>query len=211
MTTKEEKSKTEENLKIQGQTKAEEKSTTFDIKVMSNLLEDKTLLGTPLEAHIETFTFKKYNIINPSSKSKRIDKDSTIRYYCQAYLYDENSKKFYILEKTYKNIKKDKISKMSLDKKWIRYCLLLMMEGEQSLFEINKEINKELLSDFYQEQVNLFFKLKKKDKENELMEIEKEKINEQNLKEKEELKKRENFKKESFLQKILSHLDQKRK
>ena len=45
MTTNEEKSKTEENLKIQGQTKAKEKSTTFDIKVMSNLLEDKTLLG----------------------------------------------------------------------------------------------------------------------------------------------------------------------
>ena len=137
MTTKEEKSKTEEKPKTQDQTKIEEKTSTeeqtkteekptnIDIKDMSNLLEDKTLLGTPLEAHIDNFTFKKYNIINPSSKSKRIVNGSTVRYYCQAYLYDENSKKFHILEKTYKNIKKDKISNMSHDKKWIRYCLLL--------------------------------------------------------------------------------------
>ena len=198
MTTKEEKSKTEEKPEIQEQskieektsteeqTKTEEKSITIDIKDMSNLLEDKTLLGSALEAHIDNFTFKKYNIINPSSKSKRIVNGSTVRYYCQAYLYDENSKKFHILEKTYKNIKKDKISNMSHDKKWIRYCLLLMMEGEQTLFEINKK----LLGDFYQKQVKLFFERKKKEKEKELKEIEKEKINEQNLKEKEELKKK---------------------
>jgi len=198
MTTKEEKSKTEEKPKTQDQTKIEEKTSTeeqtkteekptnIDIKDMSNLLEDKTLLGTPLEAHIDNFTFKKYNIINPSSKSKRIVNGSTVRYYCQAYLYDENSKKFHILEKTYKNIKKDKISNMSHDKKWIRYCLLLMMEGEQTLFEINKK----LLDDFYDKQVKLFFERKKKEKEKELKEIEKEKIKEQVLKEKEELKKK---------------------
>jgi hypothetical protein len=198
MTTKEEKSKTEEKPEIQEQSKIEEiasteeqaktreKLTTSDIKDMSNLLEDKTLLGTPLEAHIDDFTFKKYNIINPSSKAKRIVNGSTVRYYCQAYLYDENSKKFHILEKTYKNIKKDKISNMSHDKKWIRYCLLLMMEAEQTLFEINKK----LLGDFYQKQVKLFFERKKKEKEKELKEIEKEKIKEQVLKEKEELKKK---------------------
>ena len=198
MTTKEEKSKTEEKPKTQDQTKIEEKTSTeeqtkteekptnIDIKDMSNLLEDKTILGTPLEAHIDNFTFKKYNIINPSSKSKRIVNGSTVRYYCQAYLYDENSKKFHILEKTYKNIKKDKISNMSHDKKWIRYCLLLMMEGEQTLFEINKK----LLDDFYDKQVKLFFERKKKEKEKELKEIEKEKIKEQVLKEKEELKKK---------------------
>jgi len=198
MTTKEEKSKTEEKPKTQDQTKieekisteeqtkTEEKPTNIDIKDMSNLLEDKTILGTPLEAHIDNFTFKKYNIINPSSKSKRIVNGSTVRYYCQAYLYDENSKKFHILEKTYKNIKKDKISNMSHDKKWIRYCLLLMMEGEQTLFEINKK----LLDDFYDKQVKLFFERKKKEKEKELKEIEKEKIKEQVLKEKEELKKK---------------------
>jgi len=198
MTTKEEKSKTEEKPKTQDQTKIEEKTSTeeqtkteekptnIDIKDMSNLLEDKTILGTPLEAHIDNFTFKKYNIINPSSKSKRIVNGSIVRYYCQAYLYDENSKKFHILEKTYKNIKKDKISNMSHDKKWIRYCLLLMMEGEQTLFEINKK----LLEDFYDKQVKLFFERKKKEKEKELKEIEKEKIKEQVLKEKEELKKK---------------------
>ena len=186
MTTNEQKTKTQKKPEIQGQAKAEEKSTTFDIKDMSNLLEDKTLLGTPLEDTIDSFSLKKYNIINPSSKSKRIDKDSTVRYYCQTYLYDENSKKFHILEKTYKNIKKDKISNMSQDKKWIRYCLLLMMEGEQTLFEINKDS----LDNFYEKQVKLFFDLKKLEKEKELTQIEKEKINEQNLKEKEELKKK---------------------
>ena len=82
MTTNEQKTKTQEKPEIQGQAKAEEKSTTFDIKDMSNLLEDKTLLGTPLEDTIDSFSLKKYNIINPSSKSKRIDKDSTVRYYC---------------------------------------------------------------------------------------------------------------------------------
>ena len=186
MTTNEQKTKTQEKPEIQGQAKAEEKSTTFDIKDMSNLLEDKTLLGTPLEDTIDSFSLKKYNIINPSSKSKRIDKDSTVRYYCQAYLDDKNSQKFHILEKTYKNIKKDKISNMSQDKKWIRYCLLLMMEGEQTLFEINKDS----LDNFYEKQVKLFFDLKKLEKEKELTQIEKEKINEQNLKEKEELKKK---------------------
>ena len=198
MTTKEEKSQTEEKPETQEkakieektsteeQTKTEEKSITIDIKDMSNLLEDKTLLGSALEAHIDNFTFKKYNIINPSSKSKRIVNGSTVRYYCQAYLYDENSQKFHILEKTYKNIKKDKISNMSHDKKWIRYCLLLMMEGEQTLFEIDKK----LLDDFYLKQVNLFFERKKKEKEKELKEIEKEKIKEEILKEKEELKKK---------------------
>jgi len=64
------------------------------------------------------------------------------------------------MEKTYKNIKKDKISKMSQDKKWIRYCLLLMMEGEQTLFEINQKT----LDKFYQSQVNLFFERKKRKK-----------------------------------------------
>lgn len=198
MTTKEEESKTVEKPKAQDKTKieektlkdkqikTEEKSTTNDIKDMSNLLEDKALLGTPLEAHIDNFTFKKYNIINPSSKSKRIVNGSTVRYYCQAYFYDENSQKFHILEKTYKNIKKDKISNMSHDKKWIRYCLLLMMEGEQTLFEINRK----LLGDFYQKQVENFFERKKKEKEKELRDIEKEKIKEEILKEKEELKKK---------------------
>ena len=198
MTTKEEKLEAEEKQKTQEKTKTsektsteedarvEERSTTYDIKDMSNLLEDKTLLGTPLEAHIDNFTFKKYNIINPSSKSKRIINSSTVRYYCQSYLYDENSKKFHILDKTYKNIKKDKLSNMTQDKKWIRYCLLLMMESEQTLFEINEK----LLGDFYKKQVNQFFERKKKEKEKELKEIEKEKIKEQILKEKEELKKK---------------------
>ena len=42
---------------------------------------------------------------------------------------------------------------MFQDKKWIRYCLLLMSEGEQSLFEIDKKY----LGDFYKNRVNHFF------------------------------------------------------
>ncbi len=156
----------------------------IDIKNMANLLVDKTAIGTPIETPIDKFIFNKYNILNPSTKSKRILNTCTVRYLCQAYFYDEKSQKFEISDKNYKNIIKAKLSNMTQDKKWIRYCLLLMSEGEQSLFEINKNI----LEDFYKKQVNQFFERKKKDKEKELKEIEREKIKEKNLKEREELK-----------------------
>ena len=42
-----------------------------------------------------------------------------------------------------------------------------MMEGEQTLFVINKKT----LDNFYQEQVKLFFELKKKEKEKELLQF----------------------------------------
>ena len=167
-------------------TSTEKQTSTFNVKEMTNLLEDKSILGTPMEAQIDKFIFQKYNLVNPPSNSKRILNSCTVRYYYQAYFYDENSKKFYICDKNYKNIKKDKLSNMSQDKKWVRYCLLLMSEGEQTLFEINKNI----LEDFYQKQVDHFFDRKKKEKEKELKEIEREKIKEKNLKEKEELKKK---------------------
>ena len=76
---------------------------------------------------------------------------------------------------------------MNQDKKWVRYCLLLMSEGEQTLFEINKDILEE---GFFKKIEEEFFKRKKKDKEKELKEIEREKIKEKNLKEREELKKK---------------------
>ena len=162
----------------------------FDIKDMACLLEDKTTIGTSLIVPIDKFNFNKYNIVNPPLKSKRILNNCTVRYLCQAYVYDENGKKFEILDRNYKNIKKDKISNMSQDKKWIRYCLLLMSEGEQTIFEIEKS----LLGDFFQSQIDKFFERKKKDKEKELKEIEKEKIKEKNAKEKEELKKKGEYK-----------------
>ena len=156
------------------------------IKDMNTLLVDKTTIGTPILSQIDKFNFNKYNIVNPPSKSKRILNSSTVRYFCQTYLFDQNSQKFEISDRNYKNIKKDKLSAMSQDKKWIRYCLLLMSEEEQTIFEINKDI----LGDFYDKHVEQFFQRKKKDKEKELKEIEREKIKEKNLKEKEELKKK---------------------
>lgn len=156
----------------------------LDMKDMTNLLEDKTNIGTPIKTPIDNYTFNKYIVVNPPTKSKRIQNSFTVRYLCQAYFYDENSKKFEICDKNYKNVIKVKVSNMTHDKKWIRYCLLLMSEGEQSIFEINKNY----LGDFYKNQLNQFFDRKKKEKEKELKEIEREKIKEKNLKEKEELK-----------------------
>jgi hypothetical protein len=160
----------------------EEESKKFDIKDMTMLLEDKTILSTPLEAQYDIYKFQKYNLVNPPSTSKRVSNTCTVKYYCQTYLYDENSKKFYICDKNYKNPKKEKLSNMSQDKKWLRYCLLLMQEEEQTLFEINKST----LEEFYQNQVDKFFDIKKKEKAKELKMIEREKI----LKEKEEKKKK---------------------
>ena len=160
---------------------------TFDIKNMANLLVDKTGIGTPIQAPIDkTLIFNKFNLVNPPIKSKRILNACTVRYLCQSYFYDENSKTFEICDKNYKNVVKDKISNMVKDKKWIRYCLLLMSEGEQSLFEIDKKY----LGDFYKNRVNQFFERKKKDKEKELKEIEREKIKEKKFQEIEELKKK---------------------
>ena len=166
--------------------KGEKVPETLDIKDMANLLVDKTTIGTPLLAQIDKFGFNKYNLINPLSTAKRILNSSTVRYFCQSYFYDEKNKKFEIFDKNYKNIKKDKLSNMSQDKKWIRYCLLLMSEGEQTLFEIEKKY----LEDYYKDHVQKFFERKKKDKEKELKEIEREKIREKIQKEKEELKKK---------------------
>ena len=156
---------------------------------MATLLVDKSTIGTPMVAPIDKFNFNKYNIVNPPSKSKRILNSCTVRYLCQTYLFDQNSQKFEISHRNYKNIKKDKLSTMSQDKKWIRYCLLLMSEEEQTIFEISKDI----LGDFYDKHVEQFFQRKKKDKEKELKEIEREKIKEKNAKEKEELKKKGEF------------------
>ena len=174
----------------QKEEKKEEKiSNNFDIKDMNDLLVDKSILGTPMSSQTDEFTTTKYNLVNPSTTSKRILKSSTVRYSCQSYFFDENAKKFEIFDKNYKNIKKDKISNMKQEAKWIRYCLLLMSEGEQTLFEINKNI----LEDYYNAQVKKFFETKKKEKEKELKEIEKEKIKEKNLKEREELIKNGEF------------------
>ncbi len=182
MTTKE-----NSNVQVKEEKKEEQKvSQTFDIKDMANLLVDKTTIGTPLSAQIDKFVFNKYNLINPPLTAKRILNSSTVRYFCQSYFYDEVSQKFELFDRNYKNIKKDKLSNMTQEKKWIRYCLLLMSEGEQTLFQINKDI----LEDYYKSQVKKFFERKKKDKEKELKEIEREKIKEKNLKEKEELKKK---------------------
>ena len=168
-------------------TTKEEDSKKFDIKDMTFLLEDKTILNTPLEAQFDKFIFQKYNLVNPPSSSKRVLNTCTAKYYSQTYVYDENSKKFYICDKNYKNCKKDKLSNMNQDKKWLRYCLLLMQEGEQTLFEISKDI---LEKEFYEKQVNNFFEIKKKEKKRELKDIELEKRREKHLKEKEEQKKK---------------------
>ena len=141
-------------------TTKEEEPKKFDINDMTMLLEDKTFLSTPLEAKYDIYKFQKYNLVNPPSTSKRVSNTCTVKYYSQTYVYDENSKKFYICDKNYKNPKKEKLSNMSQDKKWLRYCLLLMQEEEQTLFEINKSI----LEDFYQNQVDTFFEIKKKGK-----------------------------------------------
>ena len=132
---------------------------TLDIKNMANLLIDKTGIGTSIQTPIDDkFIFNKFNLVNPPIKSKRILNTCTVRYLCQSYFYDENSKTFEICDKNYKNVVKDKICNMAQDKAWIRYCLLLMSEGEQSLFEIDKKY----LGDFYKKRVNQFFERKKK-------------------------------------------------
>ena len=146
----------------------------LDIKNMANLLVDKTGIGPSIQTPIDKFFFNKFNLVNPPTKSKRILNSCTVRYLCQSYFYDQNSKTFEICDKNYKNVVKVKLSNMTQDKKWIRYCLLLMSEGEQSLFEIDQKY----LGDFYKKLVNQFFERKKKDKEKELKEIEREKIKE---------------------------------
>ena len=156
-----------------------------DIKDMQKLLIDKSPIGTSIPVKFDKFNFKKYNIINPTSTTKRVGNSCTVRYYSQSYLYDEISQKFEQCDKNYKNIKKDKISNMSQEKRWIRYCLLLMQEEEQSLFEISEGI----LENFYKEQVDKLIQDKKRQKEKELKEIEREKIKEKKAKEIEKLKK----------------------
>ena len=168
----------------------ENSNNAFDIKDMQKLLIDKSQIRTSIPASIDKFEFRKYNLINPPARSKRITGSCTVRYYSQTYLFDEISQKFEQCDKMYKNIKKDKISNVNQDKKWIRYCLLLMQEGEQSLFEIDKNT----LENFYQNQVDKFIKDKQRQKEKELKEIEKEKIKEKNQKEIEELKKKGEYK-----------------
>ena len=159
----------------------------LDLKDMQKLLIDKSNIGTPIPVSYDKYKFKKYNLINPPLRSVRILNSYTVKYFSQTYLYDEISQKFEQCDKNYKNIKKDKISSMNIDKKYIRYCLLLMMQGEQSLFEFDKNT---LGEEFYQKQVNELIKDKKRIKEKELKEIEREKIKEQKQKEIEELKKK---------------------
>jgi hypothetical protein len=129
---------------------------------------------------------KKYNIKNPPQNAKRILNSYTVKYFSQTYLFDEIGQKFEQCDKQYKNIKKDKISNMKSDQKWIRCCLLLMSEKEQSLFEIDEKT----LGDFYKKQVDNLIADKKRQKEKELKEIEREKLKEQREKEIEELKKK---------------------
>ena len=157
-----------------------------DLKDMQKILVDKSNIGTSNPVKNDNFVFQRYRLINPPQNAKRVLNNSTVRYFLQTYLYDEISQKFEQCEKNYKNIVRDKISDMKQQKKWIRYCLLLMQEEEQSIFEIDKDTLKE----FYQNQVDALIKEKKRQKEKELKEIEKEKIREKNQKEIEELKKK---------------------
>ena len=157
-----------------------------DLKDMQKILIDKSNIGTSNPVKNDNFVFQRYRLINPPQNAKRVLNNSTVRYFLQTYLYDEISQKFEQCEKNYKNIVRDKISDMKQQKKWIRYCLLLMQEEEQSIFEIDKDTLKE----FYQNQVDALIKEKKRQKEKELKEIEKEKKREKNQKEIEELKKK---------------------
>ena len=157
-----------------------------DLKDMQKILVDKSNIGTSNPVKNDNFVFQRYRLINPPQNAKRVLNNSTVRYFLQTYLYDEISQKFEQCEKNYKNIVRDKISDMKQQKKWIRYCLLLMQEEDQSIFEIDKDTLKE----FYQNQVDALIKEKKRQKEKELKEIEKEKIREKNQKEIEELKKK---------------------
>ena len=161
-------------------------NTISDLKDMQKILIDKSNIGTSNPVKNDNFVFQRYRLINPPQNAKRVLNNSTVRYFLQTYLYDEISQKFEQCEKNYKNIVRDKISDMKQQKKWIRYCLLLMQEEEQSIFEIDKDTLKE----FYQNQVDALIKEKKRQKEKELKEIEKEKIREKNQKEIEELKKK---------------------
>ena len=161
-------------------------NTNSDLKDMQKILIDKSNIGTSNPVKNDNFVFQRYRLINPPQNAKRVLNNSTVRYFLQTYLYDEISQKFEQCEKNYKNIVRDKISDMKQQKKWIRYCLLLMQEEEQSIFEIDKDTLKE----FYQNQVDALIKEKKRQKEKELKKIEKEKIREKNQKEIEELKKK---------------------
>ena len=157
-----------------------------DIKEMQQLLIDKSNIGTSIPVTYDKISLKKYNIKNPPQNAKRILNSYTVKYFSQTYLFDEIGQKFEQCDKQYKNIKKDKISNMKSDQKWIRCCLLLMSEKEQSLFEIDEKT----LGDFYKKQVDNLIADKKRQKEKELKEIEREKLKEQREKEIEELKKK---------------------
>ena len=102
------------------------KDAPFDIKDMQSLIIDKSNIGTSNPVTIDKFTFNKYNLINPPQKAKRVLNSSTVKYFSQTYLFNNISQKFEQCDKTYKNIKKDKISSMKQERKWVRYCLLFM-------------------------------------------------------------------------------------
>ena len=136
-------------------------NTNSDLKDMQKILIDKSNIGTSNPVKNDNFVFQRYRLINPPQNAKRVLNNSTVRYFLQTYLYDEISQKFEQCEKNYKNIVRDKISDMKQQKKWIRYCLLLMQEEEQSIFEIDKDTLKE----FYQNQVDALIKEKKRQKE----------------------------------------------
>ena len=157
-----------------------------DIKEMQQLLIDKSNIGTSIPVTYDKISLKKYNIKNPPQNAKRILNSYTVKYFSQTYLFDEIGQKFEQCDKQYKNIKKDKISNMKSDQKWIRCCLLLMSEKEQSLFEIDEKT----LGDFYKKQVDNLIADKKRKKEKELKEIEREKLKEKKEKKIKEIKKK---------------------
>lgn len=151
------------------------------IQNINFLLEDKTPFKNFMQIEFEKTKFEKHTITNPTQKAKRILAGHTVRYYLQTYLYDEISKKFYLADRNYKNIIKDKLSSMKADKRFVRYCLLQMSEGEHTLFVFDKNT----LNEIFEQKLKNFYEFKKKEKEKELKQIEREKI----LKEKEEQKK----------------------
>lgn len=148
-------------------------SNSSSIREMNTLLDSKKDLInlSPTKVNIEGEKAIKYTICLSNKKENKILNTSTVKYYIQVYVFDTRSNKYEIIDKVFKNMRKDKINTMKSEKRILKSCLMLMQNREQALFEIDKKI----LGELYDNQKQKFIERKKKEKEKELKDAAKEK------------------------------------
>jgi hypothetical protein len=71
-------------------------------------------------------------INNPSSSSRRVEEKCEVKFYFQKYVFDNKNLEFKLYDRTYKNIVKKNIEKMTAAEFLLRKCLLCEMYDEQT-------------------------------------------------------------------------------